>query len=112
MMELLPPLHLLEEWRDEGKSPQEVYRLAQEFYERWREAGCTVEPEFCERPLVVPKRSKLPGPEMLAQLYQEKSLKEIAAIYGASHERVRQILKAAGCYQPRPQSFHIKRETR
>lgn len=108
-MELLPPLHYLKKWRDEGKTPREVYRLSQEFYERWREAGGFEEPEFCKKP-TVPKKSKLPDIETLVQLYQEKSLREVAALYGASHERVRQILKAAGCYRPRPRGIHIRRE--
>lgn len=110
-MSLLPPLPIMEKWRLEGLSPQEVKARA----DAWvRDARPALSQPVLPKPK--PKESrvnlKLPDQEHLEELYKDYSLREIGAMYGATAEAVRHHLKKTGAIerkQERKQAERLKK---
>jgi hypothetical protein len=109
-MEVLPPLYLMKQWREEeGLSPQQVKGRAEAWLEQFyrvdldpRKRGrpakskAKVEKSKADRGPRQPLTRKLPELPKILELYQDHSIPEIAAMYGCSRELVSLSLRATG----------------
>lgn len=112
-MNTLPPLSLLEQWRNQGLTPKEVYQRCEDFMQviesyQLKPLCKKAEP----KPVILHPTNgrgrRKHNPEELYGLYQTMTLREIGRMKGISTERVRQILTRAG-YTTR---LHIGKSTK